>query len=625
MTFNLELYKTKIDNEALNKSILNVVKLLEKYKSSYPDNFPITINKKYTIKGEERTKWLKDFKLDANSSPEEVISYFVDKYKITNNNWEEIRKIIAIRYEITTKGYSSTKSIEIAENVSREVVSKISEKNTDYPGITISTDTQRTYGYNKLASHIIGYLGRITPDELEKAEDYKYAKDDYVGKTGIEGLFEKYLRGVDGKEEIEMSVDGAVTGSTVTENAIQGSSIVLTLDAKLQEVAEKALSRNIKKIRKGGFSTSHDAKGGSVVVLDVNSGEVLAMASNPNYNPNDWIGGISIENYNKIKQNNALFNKSISGSYAPGSIFKMVTAIAGLETGNISKTDKINDTGVYMKYRAARYTPVCWYYTSYHRGHGYLDVAGAIQHSCNYFFYETGDRMGIDNLVKYAKYFGLGSKTGIELPSETSGTLASPEAAKARGEEWSAGRTLQASIGQSYNDFSPLQMARYVATLVNGGKRVNPTIIKTILNANGTEDSKSQIKKYVRKELNLEKEDVEDLNISKENIDTVLKGMKSVALEAGGTAYNIFKGFDIEVGGKTGSAEAGNYVNAWFAGFAPYDDPEICVIVMVENGGHGNYTAEVARDIIAEYFGMNINSDEIHENNDAENYLESIN
>ena len=233
--------------------------------------------------------------------------------------------------------------------------------------------------------------------------------------------------------------------------------------------------------------------------------------------------------------------------------------------------------------------------------------------------------MGIDNLVKYAKYFGLGSKTGIELPSETAGTLASPDSAKARGEEWSAGRTLQAAIGQSYNDFSPLQMAKYVATLVNGGKRVNPTIIKTILNANGTEDSKSQIKKYVKKELNLEKEDIEELNISKENVDTVLEGMKSVALEAGGTAYNIFKGFDIEVGGKTGSAEAGNYVNAWFAGFAPYDDPEICVIVMVENGGHGNYTAEVARDIIAEYFGMNIKSDEIHENNDAENYLESIN
>ena len=278
-----------------------------------------------------------------------------------------------------------------------------------------------------------------------------------------------------------------------------------------------------------------------------------------------------------------------------------------------------------MKYSVARYTPVCWYYTSYHRGHGYLNVAGAIQHSCNYFFYETGDRMGIDNLVKYAKYFGLGSKTGIELPSETAGTLASPDSAKARGEEWSAGRTLQAAIGQSYNDFSPLQMAKYVATLVNGGKRVNPTIIKTILNANGTEDSKSQIKKYVKKELNLEKEDIEELNISKENVDTVLEGMKSVALEAGGTAYNIFKGFDIEVGGKTGSAEAGNYVNAWFAGFAPYDDPEICVIVMVENGGHGNYTAAVARDILAEYFGMNIKSDEIHENNDAENYLESIN
>ena len=625
-TFNISLYKTKSDDETLNKCILNLVNLLIKNKASYPDNFPIGEDRKYKIKGDELKEWLAKYKLEENTKEKDAAQYFIKKYKITNDTWEDARKIIAIRYEITTKGYSSTKSLEISKNVSRDVVAQISEKNTDYPGITITTDSERTYGYGNLASHILGYIGSVSQEQYEnsKESDNPYENDDYVGKTGIEAMFEDYLRGKDGTEEIEMSVDGAVTGSTVTKDAIQGSSIVLTIDAKLQKVAEEALKNNINKIKSGGFGKRYNAQGGSVVVLDVKSGQVLAMASNPDYDPNTWVGGISQNDYNKIKKENSLFNKSISGSYAPGSVFKMATAIAGLESGAISRTEKINDVGRYTKYRD--YQPVCWYYTDYHRGHGYLNVKGAIQHSCNYFFYETADRMGIDKLDKYAKYFGLGTKTGIELPSETSGTLASPEVAKNAGETWSAGRTLSTAIGQSYNSFSPLQVAKYIAMVANGGEKIQPTIIKNIMNADGTEETSSYIRKYANKKLGLTDEDDSDISISKENIKIVQEGMKSVAQDAGGTAYNIFKNFEIEIGGKTGSAEAGNKVNAWFAGFAPYKDPEICVVVMVENGGHGNYTAEVVRDIIAEYFGMNINkSEEIKESNKAEPYGESIN
>ena len=622
-TFNLELYKTKSDDETLNNCILNLVTLLEQYEQEYPNNFPINEQKEFTIDGDELTEWLKNYDLEPTASTEEVIQSFIERYEISNTEWEEIRKIIAIRYEISTKGYSSTKSLEIATNVPREVIAQISEKNSDFPGVTISTDTERTYQYGRLASHIIGYIGRITQDELDASGDYEYENDDYVGRTGIESLFEDYLRGVDGTEEIEMSVDGTVTGSSVTQEAIQGSNIVLTIDAKLQEVTENALQENIEKIKSGGFSERYDAKGGSAVVLDVNSGEVLAMASYPDYDPNDWVGGISQDAWNEIRENNALFNKSISGAYAPGSTFKMITAIAGLETGAITTTEKINDTGRYTRY--ADYQPVCWYYTSYHRGHGYLNVSEAIQKSCNYFFYETSYRMGISNLVKYAKYFGLGTKTGIELPSETAGTLASPEAAESLGQPWTDGNTLQAAIGQSLNNFSPLQMAKYVAMVANGGNEINPTIIKTILNADGTEASKSQIEEYVNQKLGITEETTEDIEISEENLEVVREGMRSVALEQGGTAYSIFRNFDIEVGGKTGSAEAGEDVNAWFVGFAPFDDPEICIVVMVENGGHGNYTAEVVRDIMSEYFGMNINDEEIQEDNEAETYIENIN
>lgn len=620
-TFNISLYKTKSDDETLNKCILNLVNLLIKNNANYPDNFPINNEKKFTISGDELKKWLTKYKLDANVKEQDAINYFIKKYKISSEKWEDIRKIIAIRYEITTKGYSNTKSLEIARNVSREVVAQISEKNSDYPGITISTDSKRVYGYGNLASHILGYIGRITQDEYNqnKDSDNPYANDDYVGKTGIEALFENYLRGKDGKEEIEMSVDGTVTGSTVTEDAVQGSTVVLTIDAKLQKVAEEALKNNIEKIRNGGFSKRYNAEGGSVVVLDVKTGEVRAMASYPDYNPQSWVGGISSEDYEKIKKDNSLFNKSISGAYEPGSVFKMATAIAGLESGVITRTEKINDVGVYRRYKD--YTPACWIYNQSHRGHGYTNVEQAIQKSCNYFFFETAYRMGIKNLNKYASYFGLGTKTGIELPSETSGILASPDTIK----NWSGGRTLQTAIGQQ-STFSPLQIAKYIAMVANGGNKVNPTIIKNILNSDGTEESKSQIRQYVNNKLKLGNEQTEDIKISKENINSVLQGMKSVAQDAGGTAYNIFKNFEIEIGGKTGSAEApGNKVNAWFAGFAPFYDPEICVVVMVENGGHGNYTAEVVRDIISEYFGMNLNSTEIHENNRAESYTESIN
>lgn len=621
-TFNLELYKTKSDDESLNKCILNLVELLNKYKKEYPDNFPVNADiTGFNIQGEELSKWLTKYKFSQNATPEEVVKYFKNKYKITNEDIKDVRKIIAIRYEITTKGYSSTKSITLAKNVSREIIAQISERNSEFPGITITTDSERKYNYGTLASHIIGYIGKISETEYNNNSDI-YDNDDYVGKTGIESSMENYLRGKDGTEEIEMSVDGTVTGESTTNEAVQGSSVVLTIDAGLQEVTENALKNNIEKIKNGGFSKSYDAKGGAVVVMDVKSGEVLSMASYPNYDPSVWVGGISKSDYQVIKENNSLYNKTISGSYAPGSIYKMVTAIAGLQTGAMSIGEKINDTGVYTY---GNNTWKCWYYTDYHRGHGYLNVSGAIQHSCNYYFYEVARRMGIDNLAKYARYFGLGSKTGIELPSETAGTLASKEASEKQGKAWNGGDVLNAAIGQGDNDFSPIQIAKYISMVANGGNKIQPTIVKTILNSDGTEVSKGDIRNYAKEKLGLTNDASEDVQIDQENLNAVLEGMKSVTDETGGTAYNIFKNFNIEVGGKTGSAEAGKNVNAWFVGFAPYNDPEIAVVVLVENGGHGNYTAEVAREIIAEYFGMNINANEIQEDNGAINYTESIN
>ena len=630
MTFSLELYKTKIDNNGLNTSILNIIQVLEKYDISYPDSLPITVNPySYTISDDTLAKWKKSNKIDENATAEEAFAKLKDKYEITNtNNIDEIRKIMRIRYEITQQGYSSTKAITLAKGLPREAVAEFSESSSKFPGINIIVDPARNYTSGTLAAHILGYASRINSEEYEARKD-TYTQNDIIGKTGIEAVFEEFLKGKNGTKQIDMDVDGTITGEYTSKEAVAGSDIVLTIDSNLQKVTEEALEANIQKISSGGFGKRYDAKAGACVVMNVNSGEILAMASYPTYNPADFVGGISTENWNKYNNDEAhpLVDKAIQSSYSPGSTFKMITAIAGLESGVINTNTTINDTGRYTKYRD--YQPVCWYYTDYHRGHGALNVSGAIEKSCNFFFYETGDRMGIDTLAKYAKYFGLGTKTGVELQSETSGQLASKETkSKLRPNSsdgnWNPGDTLQASIGQGDNEFSPVQMAKYISMLANGGHKIDPTIIKTIRNANGSESSREDIKKFVNNKLGIQEEETEDLQIQQKNLDAVLKGMESVTQDSEGTAYVRFKDFGISVGGKTGSAEApGNKVNAWFVGFAPFENPEIAIVVMVENGGHGNYTAEVVRDIMEEYFGMNTQT--VQEDMSAKPYTQIMN
>lgn len=628
MQFSLEMYKTKIDDNQLNISILNMIGVLEKYGVSYPDSFPISVNPyAFTISDEELAEWKDDNNLDENISAEGAFDEFMEKYEIKNtNNVDEIRKIIAIRYQISIEGYSSTKSITIADNIPREAVAEFSESSDKFAGINISVKPVREYTSGTLASHILGYASQISSEEYATRKE-TYSQNDIIGKTGIEYVFEEYLKGKNGTKQIDMAVDGTTTAEYVSEEAVEGADVVLTIDANLQRVTEEALAANIQKISSGGFGQRFDTNAGACVVMNVNSGEILAMASYPTYNPADFVGGISTENWNNYNNNSAhpLVNKAVQNSYSPGSTFKMVTAIAGLESGAIDLRTRINDTGRYTKYRD--FQPVCWYYTDYHRGHGWLDVSGAIEKSCNYFFYETADRMGIDTLARTAKYFGLGNKTGVELPSEASGSVASPETKERlhpNDPSWYAADTLQAAIGQNDNSFSPVQMARYISILANGGNRIDPTIVRTVRKSDGVEVSKEEIESFVNQKLGIEAEQVEDININQDYLDAVLAGMESVTQDSSGTAYVRFKDFGISVGGKTGSAEAaGDKVNAWFVGFAPFENPEIAIVVIVENGGHGNYTAEVVRDIMEEYFGMNVET--IEEDMTAEPYVQIMN
>ena len=615
------LYKTKVNNQVLNDTILRLINLLSKNGDKYVDNFLMDVNPyRFKLTEEEsQKKWKKVNNINEDATAEETFNYFKNKYEITTDNVEDARKIMAIRYEISYQGYSNTKSIQIAQNISRNTLLEIKERNSDFPGVEITEEPKRVYPLGNTASHIIGRIGRIEEEELKGNED-TYDQNDIIGKSGIEYVFEEFLKGKNGVKQIDMDVEGTITNEYIAKEAVAGNDVILTIDSKLQATAEQAIKNNIERIANGAFGKASPADAGVAVVLNVKTGEVLAMASNPDYDPSAFVNGIDENTWNYYINGDTkpLENKAISAMYSPGSTYKMVTALAGLETGAITTTDKMRDTGIYRKYNSSW---KCWKIS----GHGYLDVSNAIERSCNYFFYELGDRVGIDTLAKYSYYLGLGHKTGIELKGEISGVLASNEIAKQENRVWNPGETISAAIGQSYNTFTPIQMAKYVAMVANRGKKLDVTIVKSIIRPDGSEIPRNEYESKVSKKLGLTPDNTEEMSFNETNIQAILEGMRGVTSESGGTAYSTFRDFNIEVGGKTGSAQTGveGKTNAWFVGFAPFDNPEIAIVVFVRNGGSGGYTAEVARDIIAQYFGMN--TSQVYEDMQAIRTIQIIN
>ncbi len=616
--YSVEIYSTKVDDEGLNASIKKFIEILESNKDEFVDNLPIEVEPyKFTMESEEEQKeWKKNNNIDENYNAEQVFNYLKDKYEISYSDAKIARKVMSVRYEISRNGYSTTKSVIIAKDISDTSAVQIREQNAELSGMYVITEPVVSYTSGNLASHVLGYVAPINEEEYATRKD-RYRSDDIIGKDGIQYVFEDYLKGTDGVKQVDMTVDGAITSEYISEEAIAGSDIVLTIDANLQKVAEEALEQNIKDISAGKFGQKHDAEAGAVVVMGVKTGEVLAMASYPDYNPAKYS-----EEYSADDETGKYLNRAISSPQPPGSIFKMAVATAALAEGKITPTTKINDTGVYPY----GHHPACWYYRSYGSGHGYLNVTEAIKQSCNYFFYEMGYRLGIDEIAKYASMYGLGKRTGIELAGEKEGTLASTEYAKSQNYTWYLSDTLSAAIGQSFNNFTPIQMARYISMIANGGKNIDVTLIKSIIKPDGTEVSKQEIDNYVKEKIGTENGVTEDIKIDEEDLEAIKKGMKGVTSEPGGTAYYTFSDFDIDIAGKTGSAQVivdgKEEAHGWFVCFAPYDDPEIAIVVMVEKAGSGGYTAEVAKKIMKEYFGMN--SEKVTEDKTAQSSVESI-
>lgn len=612
--YSVQIYKTKIDNDRLNEVLLDIANILEKNGDEYYDNFPVDYETMTFTKSENSMKtWKKNNKIDEDATVDEVIIFFKNKYKIKESEFENIKKIIALRYELTTNVYTSYKPVILAKNVSIESVMEIEEKNATLSGVDIVSQPMRDYVAGSTAAHIIGYIGKISPEEYKKKKEDGYSLNDYIGKTGLEAAFEEYLRGTNGSKRLEMDSYGRISNEEEITESSMGNSLVLTLDLDLQTMTEKVLEEMVLKIQTGGFSNIKydDARAGAAVVLDVKTGEVLAMASYPTFNPEEFVDGISNKEYEKYfnDEDKPMFNRAIQGTYPPGSTFKMITGIAALESGTIGVNEYVNDTGVFY----LGHKPACWIWNSRRQVHGNVNAETALKVSCNYYYYEVASRMGIDTIAQYARRFGLGQKTGIELLGEVSGTVSSREYVdklnsrkNATKRTWTIGDTLSSAIGQSYNSYTPLQMCYYLATLANKGDKKEVTIIKDVIDSAGNVLAREEIQKSINEKLGITEQDLSKINIKDENINAIFEGMKSVTGDSGGTAYGTFSSFPIEVAGKTGTATAGSGSdNAWFVGFAPYDDPEIAVVVIVEHGGHGYYTAQAVKSIMEEYFGYN--------------------
>ena len=619
--YSVELYKTKIKDEELNNVALKIANLLESNEDTYINNFPIDSELKFTLSSEDSIKaWKKKYKISENASELDCINAFKEKYKINVDNVKDALKIIAIRYEITTNGYSSTKSIKIAENISKTSAIQFNEQNSSFPGINVVEEPIRVYTSGSLAAHILGYIGKLDQDTLKEKINDGYRINDYIGKVGIEYVLEKYLKGKTGKKQVDMSVDGTVIEEYVQEEAVSGNTVILTIDSEIQEKMEEAIEDEIEQLKNEGKQTDC----GAAVLMNVKNGEILAMCSYPTFKPEYFTGKLDPDVWEDIQKNKKLFNNAVQSANAPGSTYKMVVATAALEEGVTTENEYINDRGVYPY----GHNPVCWYYTSYHRGHGNVNIKTALQKSCNYFFYEMGRRLGADKIAEYARYYGLGTKTGVELTGEATGTIACSEEAQKQGEQWYPSYDLSAAIGQIYNRYSPIQMARYVSIIANGGNYVTPTLIKEVRDSDGNRIPKEEIRNYTNELLGVSTEQNSDLKISDKTLDTVKAGMRLVT-SSGGTAYAAFKNFDKSVAGKTGSAQAkskekGEYANGWFVGFTPYQDSEVAVVVFLEDGSSNSHAAKVARKILEAYYNSDIeNTEDLKEDMSAQIYAET--
>ncbi|MGN1051491.1 MAG: penicillin-binding transpeptidase domain-containing protein, partial [Acutalibacteraceae bacterium] len=579
--YNIAFSKLYMDSEKQNQTIVKLFSLMKKCKAKWVDNLPIHYkNGKYQFDKEsddtlEQIRSSDFLDISVYSLPKDYIDAFCRRYEINEKDYSStvLRNLISVRYNMEAEGYSYTNDYIFAEDVTIETVQAISENMQKNKGVIIKTSVNREYSNGTLAPHIVGTVGKITAEEYEENKDKNYGYNDLIGKFGIEQAFEETLKGSSGKKMVEKNSNGEVTNVVDTEQATPGNTVYLTIDSKLQKVANKALAEAVKNAHD---NVADDCTAGGVVMLSVKDFSVLAASTYPSYDLSKYS---NYKYYNSLvnDKTSPLFSRCFSGSFAPGSIFKPCVAIAALEENVINTNTTIVCTHDYDYYPTN--VVKCLGY------HGSIQMNHAMTVSCNYFFAETGRRLGVDAMYLYAEKFGLGEKTGVEI-SENTGILAGRDS-----KSWVAGNTVQAAIGQSDNAFTVAQLATYVATLANDGTRLKTHIVDKVTDYS-RENTVSKTQKTV----------VDTLEVKESNLKAVKESMKNVADSPYGTAYATFGNYDIEIAAKTGTAENSGSDHTTFICYAPYDKPEVAIAVVLEHGAKGIYSQSVAKALLDEYF-----------------------
>lgn len=546
-------------------------------------------------------KWIQQADGQAASLPTaaELLARMRTSFKLEGTSPEQARDAIGVLYELYLRSKDINRTAYVfAKDVDMDFIARVKERGL--AGVTIQPTSARQYNTD-YAAHLLGRVGLMDADEWARyktvdldADGYMdYQMDDSVGKEGVEKVFEPYLRGTAGTRSVELNTNGKVVSEEWIKEPEAGSSVCLTLDLDLQRAVEDTLAKRIPAL------SSRNTQGAAAVVIDVNDGGVLASASYPTFRLASYSADYNENAADPLKP---LYNRALLGTYAPGSTFKPVTGIAALEEGIITPSTRILDTGVYRYY--SNDGPRCWIYNQSGGTHGQQTVSEAIKNSCNIFFYDVGRQLGIERLQEYAQMFGLGQKTGLELP-ESSGVMAGPEYTESMGGTWYPGNTLSVAIGQESSQFTPIQLANYVATLVNGGTHYRTHLLKQVRAADGT-----------RVTYEYEPEVLGTLELKDRNLEAVKAGM--LALTQEGSLARYFQDLDVKVGAKTGSAQVSatsKDSNAVLVCFAPYDDPEIALAIVAEKGGTGSELGAIAADIFRAYFNARATQETVNPEN----------
>ena len=475
----------------------------------------------------------------------------------------------------------------IKSDVGPEIITKIEERREDLPGVVLEVQAVRSYINNELGAHTFGYVGEVSDSELERKTTTGYKSGDIVGKSGLEQIWDKELRGTDGGAQIEVNVSGKPVQMLGKKQPIAGNDLILTIDATIQKAAEKAMDERLRYLQdKLG---NPEAKAGAAVVMNPQTGEILAIVSRPTFDPNKFNGGISTKDWKEINDNpnNPLQNRTINAEYPPGSSFKIVTGTAALETGKVTPEEKIFDAGRH------------WLVPSKGNAHnaalGWIDFKVALAKSDNVYFYELGNRLGIDTLEQWARKFGLGAPTGINLPHEDEGLVANQRyKKKVYDEDWFLSETFDASIGQGFQLTTPIQMATVISMVANGGHRFRPYLVSKMISPTSGE----VIQTFTPEELGT-------IPMSPKTLEAIRTGLRDVVTPAGTAGY-IFEGFPIPIAGKTSTAENPHGDDhGWFVAYGPYDNPTIAIAVIIEQGGYGSDSAApIARKIMEAAFHL---------------------